>query len=108
MESLKLEDGKSIKCRDSVLQRHLLKTTQQGASQSGEPPQGTGTPRKPRDLEFLTRSTASPSGLTEQGASTDKPAEEDTVVQKVPLARTTPPLGGDLKRLGQGEVVPEA
>ena len=38
MESSIVKDKKS-KRRDSVVQRHLLKFAQQGASQSGEPPQ---------------------------------------------------------------------
>jgi hypothetical protein len=33
---------------------HLLKFAQQGASQSGKPPQGAGIPSKPKDVEHLT------------------------------------------------------
>lgn len=43
-----------IKCKDSVVQRHLLKFTQQGASQAGEAPQGASIPSKPRDVEHST------------------------------------------------------
>jgi hypothetical protein len=66
---------KSIKCRNSVVQRHLLKFSQQVASQSNEPPQRAGISRKPRDVEHSTSQTAKPSGLTVQGANPDKPAE---------------------------------
>jgi hypothetical protein len=88
MESLEIKDKKSTKCRDSVTQRHLLKFAQQGASQSGEPPQGTGTHSKPTDVESPTKPTAKPSGLTEQGASTDKPAVAHIMFQKLPIAKS--------------------
>jgi hypothetical protein len=88
MKSSIVKDKKSTKCRDSVVHRHLLKSAQQGTSQSGKPPQGAGTPSKPRDAEYSITPKARPSGLTEQGASTGKPAEEDTTVQKLPTAKT--------------------
>ena len=34
--------------------KNLLKFAQQWASQSGEPPQGSGIPSKPRGIEHLT------------------------------------------------------
>jgi hypothetical protein len=80
-----------------------LKLLNNGASQSGEPPQGTGTPSKPRDVKSLTKSTAGPSGLTEQGASIEKPTEEDIVVQKLPPARTTI-SGATRRRLKKAQV----
>jgi len=45
---------KSIKSKDAVVQKYQHSFAQQGASQSGVPPQGTGSPRKPRDFEHLT------------------------------------------------------
>jgi hypothetical protein len=87
MGATKIKDKKSSKRRDSVVQRHLLKYTQQGAS-PGEPPQGAGSSSKPRDTEHLITPEARPSGLTEQGASIGKPAEEDITVQQLPTART--------------------
>jgi hypothetical protein len=65
METTNIKDKKSTKCRDSVVQKHLLKFAQQGASQSGEPPQGPGSSSKPRDTEYLITPQAGPSGLTE-------------------------------------------
>ena len=96
MKSSIVKDKKSTKCRDSVVHRHLLKFAQQGTSQSGKPPQGAGTPSKPRDAEYSITPKARPSGLTEQGASTGKPAEEDTTVQKLPTAKTK--LSGTARR----------
>ena len=48
---------------------------------------------------------AGPSGLTEQGASIDKPAEEDIKVQQLPTVRTK--LSGAARRkvLRRGRVV---
>jgi hypothetical protein len=51
----KTQNKKPIKSRDSVLQKDLPSCAQQGASQSGEPPQGAGIPSKPRDIEHLTK-----------------------------------------------------
>jgi hypothetical protein len=44
----------SIKNRDAVVQKDLPNCAEQGASQSGKPPQGAGIPSKPRDIEHLT------------------------------------------------------
>jgi hypothetical protein len=96
MESSIVKDEKSITCRDSVVQRHLLKFTQQGVSQSGKPPQGAGSISKTKDVEYSITSKFGPSGLTEQGASTGKLAEGDTTVQQLPTARTK--LSGAARR----------
>ena len=95
METTKIKDMKSSKCRDSVVQRHLHKYAQQGAS-PGEPLQGAGSSSKPRDTEHLITPEAGPSGLTEQGASIGKPAEEGITVQQLPTARTK--LSGAARR----------
>jgi hypothetical protein len=95
-ESAKSYHKKSIKCRDSVIQRHLLKFAQQGASQFEKPPQGAGIPSKPRDVEHSKTQTAGPSGLKVQGVFTGKLAEEDTMIQKLPTAK--PKLFGAARR----------
>ena len=84
-----------------------LNLLNRGASQSGEPPQGAGSPSKPRDAEYCITPKAGPSGLTEQAASIGKPAEEDTTAQKLPTAKTklSGALGGNLEKLRQGKVV---
>jgi hypothetical protein len=87
---------KSIKGRDSIVQRHLLKFAQQGASQSGEPPQGAGIPSKPRDVEHSASQTAEPSGLTVQRTITGESAKVDTTVLKLPAAK--PRLFGAVRR----------
>ena len=86
-ESSIVKDKKSTKRRNSVY-RHMLKFAQQGTSQSGEPSQGGGSPSKPRDAEYSVTPNAGPSGLTEQGASIGKLAEEETTIQKLPPAKT--------------------
>jgi hypothetical protein len=50
----KHEIKKPIKSGDAVVQKNLPSRVQQGASQSGEPPQGAGIPSKPTDIEHLT------------------------------------------------------
>jgi len=45
---------KSIKSRDTMVQKYLPSFAQHGVSQSEIPPQGAGTPSKPRDIEELT------------------------------------------------------
>jgi hypothetical protein len=47
----KTQNKKSIKSRDAVVQKDLPSCAQQGASQSGKPPQEAGIPSKPRDIE---------------------------------------------------------
>jgi hypothetical protein len=78
-----------------VIQRHLLKFAQQGASQTSEPPLGAGIPSKPRDVEHSTTQRVGPYGLRVQGAFTGKPAE-DTTIQKLPTAK--PKLSGAARR----------
>ena len=51
---------------------------------------------KPRDTEHLITPEARPSGLTKQGASIGKPAEDDIKVQQLPTARTK--LSGAARR----------
>jgi hypothetical protein len=51
----KTKNKKPIKSRDAVVQKDLPSCAQQGASKSGEPPQGAGIPSKPRDIEHLTK-----------------------------------------------------
>jgi hypothetical protein len=51
----KTQNKKPIKSRDTVVKKDLPSCSQQGASQSGEPPQGAGIPSKPRDIEHLTK-----------------------------------------------------
>jgi hypothetical protein len=46
---------KLVKSRDTVVQKDLPNCAQQGASQSGEPPQGAGIRSKPRDIKHLTK-----------------------------------------------------
>jgi hypothetical protein len=50
----KTRNKKPIKCRDTVVQKDLPSCAQQGASQSGDPPQGAGIPSNPTDIEHLT------------------------------------------------------
>jgi hypothetical protein len=88
METTGMKDRKFTKRRDCVVQRHLLKFVQQGTCQSGEPPQGAGTSSKPREVESPIETTARPPGLTEQGASTGEPDEEDIMDQELPTVRT--------------------
>jgi hypothetical protein len=99
----KSQNKKPIKCRDSVVQTHVSSFAQQGASQSGEPPQGAGIPSKPRDNEQPTQiknsslvahspkqdtlHKARSSGLSVQEAMTSKSAEVDPKVQKLPTAK---------------------
>jgi hypothetical protein len=90
MESSEVKD-KSLPNAGTLVQRHLLKLAQKRASQPGDPPQGAGTPFKPRDVESSAEPTAGPSGLTEQGASVGKPAEVDSMVQKLPIVTTKLP-----------------
>jgi hypothetical protein len=47
--------NKKLSNAGTVLQKDLPSCAQQGASQSGEPPQGAGIPSKPRDTEHLTK-----------------------------------------------------
>jgi hypothetical protein len=49
----KTKNKKPIKSRDAVVQQDLPSCAQQGASQSGEPPQGADIPSKLRDIEHL-------------------------------------------------------
>jgi hypothetical protein len=63
METATSNGKKSIRYRDSVIQRHLLKFAQQTVSQSGKPLQGVGIPSKPRDVQHSITQTAVPSGL---------------------------------------------
>jgi hypothetical protein len=51
----KIQNKKPIKSSDAVVQKDLPSCAQQGASQSGEPPQGAGIPSKPRDIEHMTK-----------------------------------------------------
>jgi hypothetical protein len=51
----KTRNKKPNKSRGAVVQKDLLSCAQQGSSQSGEPPQGTGIPSKPRDIEHVTK-----------------------------------------------------
>jgi hypothetical protein len=51
----KSRNTKPIKSRNAVVQKDLPSCAQQGASQSGKPPQGAGIPSKPRDIEHLTK-----------------------------------------------------
>ena len=51
----KTQIKKPMKSRDTVVQKDLPSCAQQGASQSGKPPQGAGIPSKPRDIENLTK-----------------------------------------------------
>jgi hypothetical protein len=43
---------KPIKSRDAVVQKYQRSFAQQWASQSGVPPQGAGSPRKPTDVSL--------------------------------------------------------
>jgi hypothetical protein len=98
MEPTNTKDKKSIKWGgDSVLQRHLLKFAQQGASQSGEPPQGAGSSSKRRGTEHSITPETGPPGLTEQGASIGKPAEEDITAEQLPIAKIK--LSGAARRI---------
>jgi hypothetical protein len=51
----KTRNKKPIKSRDAVVQKDLPSCAQQGAIQSGKPPQGADIPSKPRDIEYLTK-----------------------------------------------------
>jgi hypothetical protein len=51
----KMRNKKGIKSRDAVVQKDLPSCAQQGASQSGKPPQGAGIPSKPRVVQHLTK-----------------------------------------------------
>jgi hypothetical protein len=51
----KTRNENPIKSRDAVVQKNLSSCAQQGASQSGEPPQRTGFHSKHRDIEHLTK-----------------------------------------------------
>jgi hypothetical protein len=51
----KMQNKKTIKSRDTVVQKDLHSCAQQGTSWSGKPLQGAGIPSKPRDIEHLTK-----------------------------------------------------
>jgi hypothetical protein len=95
METAKIKERKSSKHGDSVVQRHLQKYVQKGAS-FREPPQGAGSSSKPGDTEHMTKPEAGPTDLTEQGTSRGKTAEEDNKVQKLPTVK--PKLSGATRR----------
>jgi hypothetical protein len=95
METAKIKERKSSKRGDFVVQRHLQKYVQKGAS-FGEPPQGAGSSSKPRDTEHMTKPEAGTSDLTEQGTSRGNTAEEDNKIQQ--LHTVKPKLSGAARR----------